>query len=205
MSGRSNAASELARIWLQERHGCLVDEGFPVPVPYALSDIDIVAMRPDLTPLELPNGVAVGPRLIVETKAEHDWDRSGREFGLALKSDASKIDPARGFIPRDTRGIKFTMLREQHYEQATGLFGVADFDRLFVVHAIDPQVIADLEPLLSQHRIHWLTIPELIEDLDPWYRAHPRPAALRRSLTGDLIHLLLGIGNYRLQANSRSD
>ncbi len=40
MSTRSNASTELARFWLQERHGCLLDEELPVPVPYALSDID---------------------------------------------------------------------------------------------------------------------------------------------------------------------
>lgn len=38
MSGRSNGCSELVRFWLQERHGCLIDDELPVPVPYALSD-----------------------------------------------------------------------------------------------------------------------------------------------------------------------
>lgn len=37
----------LFRFWLQERHGCLIDDELPVPVPYALSDIDLVAMRVD--------------------------------------------------------------------------------------------------------------------------------------------------------------
>jgi hypothetical protein len=48
MSSRSNALTEITRLWLQARHGCLVDESIPVPVPYALSDIDLIALRPDL-------------------------------------------------------------------------------------------------------------------------------------------------------------
>ena len=84
MSTRSNASTELARFWLQERHGCLVDEELPVPVPYALSDIDLVAMRADLSTFTTPDGTTIGPRLIVEVKAEHDWDLAGREFGQLL-------------------------------------------------------------------------------------------------------------------------
>ena len=71
MANRGNACSELTRFWLQARHGCFTDESVPVAVPYASSDIDLLALRPDGTPFELPNGTQVGPRLIVETKDEH--------------------------------------------------------------------------------------------------------------------------------------
>lgn len=51
------------------------------------SPIDLVAMRADLTPFNLPNGTQIGPRVIVEANAEHDWDITGREFGAALRHD----------------------------------------------------------------------------------------------------------------------
>jgi len=38
-------------------------------------------MRADLSPFNLPDGTEIGPRVIVEAKAEHDWDATGREFG----------------------------------------------------------------------------------------------------------------------------
>ena len=68
MSTRTNACSELTRFWLEARHGCLVGEGIPVPVPYALSDIDLLALHPEQKRLTLPTGAAVGPRVIVEAK-----------------------------------------------------------------------------------------------------------------------------------------
>ena len=193
MSTRSNACSELVRFWLQERHGCLIDEELPVPVPYALSDIDLVAMRADLSPLSLPDGTEIGPRLIVEAKAEHDWDATGREFGAALRKDVEMMGDERT-IPADARGVKFVMLRQQHFDRATTYLGTNDFDRLFVVHALDPQARADLAPILADRRIFWLTIPELIDDVYAWYQSHERRAALRRTLTGDLLHLLFGLG-----------
>lgn len=195
MSARSNACSELARFWLQERHGCLIDEGLMVPVPYALSDIDLVALRGDLTPFALPDGLMIGPRLIVETKAEHDWDASGREFGAALRNDVSMMVDGE-FIPSGARGVKFTMLREQHYERAAAYFGTTEFDRVFVVHALDPLVRAELEPFLVERRIFWLTVPEVVADIYTWYQTHPRRAALRRSATGDLLHMLFGLCRF---------
>src|SRR5687768_623757 len=84
MANRTNACSELTRFWLEARHGCLVGEGIPVKVPYALSDIDLVALHPLGHTIALPTGTTIGPRLIIETKDEHDWEPSGREFGALL-------------------------------------------------------------------------------------------------------------------------
>lgn len=193
MSTRSNASTELARFWLQERHSCLIDEELPVPVPYALSDIDLVAMRSDLSPFTTPDGTTIGPRLIVEVKAEHDWEVTGREFGKLLEKDVLLMGDQPS-IPARTRGVKFVMLRQEHTERAIAYFGTNDFDRLFIVHALHPQIRTQLGPLLAAHRIYWVTIPELIRDLYAWYQVHPRRAALRRSLTGDLLHLLFGLG-----------
>ncbi len=53
MPARSNAMSELARFWLESRHGCVVKECIPVPVKYGLSDIDLLALRPDSNTLNL--------------------------------------------------------------------------------------------------------------------------------------------------------
>jgi hypothetical protein len=191
MPTRSNACSELTRFWLEARHGCLVTEGVPVPVPYALSDIDLVAMNPKGGTITLPSGTEIGPRVIVETKDEHDFDPTGREFAKYLRSDVEKLG-IHPFIPLATKDIKFTMLREQHYRRATDLFGTDDFDRLFVVHAVDPAILAALAPELEPRRIYWLTVPELVRDLLDWYRAHPRPSGLRNTLTGDIWHLLVG-------------
>ena len=191
MAARSNACSELVRFWLEARHGLLVGEGVPVPVPYALSDIDLVAIHPQDHRTALPTGVSIGPRLIVETKDEHDLEPTGREFGRFLRADVAQMGQE-PFIPRGAKGVKFSMLRQEHYERATALFGTGDFDRLFVVHAIDPLVLDELGATLAERRIVWLTVPEVVLDLVAWYRTHQRPAALRNSLVGDLFHLLVG-------------
>lgn len=196
MPTRSNACSELVRFWLQSRHGCLVDEGVPVPVPYALSDIDLVAAQPRGEAISLPDGTAVGPRLIVEAKDEHDWEPTGREFGNLLRADVAKMGEGRA-IPRGERGVKFTMLRQEHFEKATAFFGSDDFDRLFVLHAIDAGIRQELAPALSERRIHLATIREVVRDLLDWYAAHPRPSGLRQTLVGDLLHLLVGFCGLR--------
>jgi hypothetical protein len=191
MAARSNACSELTRFWLEARHDLLVGEGIPVPVPYALSDIDLVAIQPQGHSIELPSGVSIGPRIIVETKDEHDWEPTGREFGRFLSADVEHMGEGR-FLPRGAKGVKFSMLRQEHFDRAMALFGTEDFDRLFVVHAIDSVVLADLGPALAERRIYWLTVPEVVRDLMKWYGDHRRPAALRNTLVGDLFHLLVG-------------
>jgi hypothetical protein len=191
VAARSNACSELTRFWLEARHDLLVGEGIPVPVPYALSDIDLVAIQPQGQGIALPSGVLIGPRIIVETKDEHDWEPTGREFGRFLSADMEQMGEGR-VLPRGAKGVKFSMLRQEHFDRATALFGTDDFDRLFVVHAMDSVVLADLGPTLSERRIYWLTVPEVVDDLVKWYRDHRRPAALRNTLVGDLFHLLVG-------------
>jgi hypothetical protein len=191
MAARSNACSELTRFWLEARHGCLVTEGVPVSVPYGLSDIDLVAMHPENLQITLPGGVTLGPRIIVETKDEHDFDPSGKGFAKLLQNDAAMLTEL-PFIAIGNKNVKFSMLREQHYRRAEALFGTDDFDRLFVVHALDRAVVDELGSTLAPRRIHWLTIPELVRDLLDWYRAHERPTSLRNTLTGDIWHLLVG-------------
>lgn len=204
MGTRSNACSELVRFWLQTRHGCLIDESVPVAVPYALSDIDLIALRPDLHPLQLPGGTMISPRLIVETKDEHDWDSSGREFGARLRVDVGLMAD-HPFIPKGAKGVKFSMLRQEHYEEARKRFKTDDFGRLFVVHALDPAVLVDLGSELAPQGIYWITIREVVKDLLAWYAAHPRPAALRQSLVGDLIHLLVGFCGLAAPAGKSDD
>ena len=196
MASRCNAISELVRLWLEQRHSCLIRESLPVPVPYALSDIDFVAVRSDNTEIVLPNGAAIGPRMIVETKDEHDWESTGKEFGQALRTDLVQMNPE-GFIAAGAKGIKFSMLREQHFRRAEAFFGSTNFDRLFVVHAIDPAVLRDAAPQFAAARIHWLTIREVSLDLLAWYDMHSRRAELRHDLTGDLFHLLVGFCGFR--------
>ena len=191
MAARSNACSELTRFWLEARHDLLVGEGIPVPVPYALSDIDLVAIHPQGHGIELPSGVLIGPRIIVETKDEHDWEPTGREFGRFLSADMEQMGEER-FLPHGAKGVKFSMLRQEHFDRAIALFGTDDFDRLFVVHAMDSVVLADLGQTLADRRIYWITVPEVVQDLVKWYRDHRRPAALRNTLVGDLFHLLVG-------------
>lgn len=191
MATRSNACSELTRFWLEARHGCLVTEGVPVPVPYGISDIDFVAMLPASGQIALPNGTKIGPRFIVETKDEHDFDPSGREFARLLRADLDKLEGYR-YIPMMIKNVKFTMLREQHYRRAIDIFGSEDFDRLFVVHAIDMATLERYLPELESRRIHLLTIRDLVRDLRDWYPSHGKPSGLRHTLIGDLWHLLVG-------------
>jgi hypothetical protein len=178
MATRSNACSELTRFWLEARHGFLVSESLPVAVPYGLSDLDFVAIRSTLEPILLPDGTAVGPRLVIETKDEHDFDPTGRQFGKFLRTDTALLGKS-GCIPAGTPGsVKFSMLRQAHYDEASKLFGTGEFDRIFVVHAVDSLIPEELRPRLSTHRIFLLTIAEVARDLREWYRNHPRPSGL---------------------------
>jgi hypothetical protein len=88
--------------------------------------------------------------------------------------------------------VKFSMLCEQHYQKAVELFGTEDFDRLFVVHAMNPSLLSGIESSLLEKRIYWITIDLVVRDLLAWYKAHPKPTSLRNSLMGDLWHLLFG-------------
>jgi hypothetical protein len=189
---RVNACSELTKFGIEVRHGYLVTESIPVSVPYGQSDIDILAVHPTSGSIRTPRGDLLGGRIIIESKDEHDFDPKGTVFGNCLKQDTSYFGEAR-FVPTGTSAqIKFTMLRQAHFEKAASILGTGDFDRLFVVHAIDQAVLDELRPLLARRRIFWLTIPEIVRDLELWYRAHPRPTGLRHSPVGDMLHLLLG-------------
>jgi hypothetical protein len=190
MAARSNALSEITRFWLQARHGCLINEAVPVKVPYGHSDIDLVALRPDLQTWVLPDGTAI-TRAIIETKDEHDFDPLGRDFGARLQADVIAMADNQ-YIPMGQKA-RFSMLRQEHYEKASQFFGTADFDRLFVVHALDPKVRDEICPSLAKNkRIHWLTVREVVTDLYQWYQQLTNRAALRHSFTGDLWHLLIG-------------
>ena len=193
MASRSNAIEEITRFWLQSRHGCLVGESIPVPVPYALSDIDIVAITGDSTrKIRLPDRSEVGPRLIVETKDEHDWDATGGEFASLLQAVLVKMNGGL-YVPKGSKGVKFTMLRQEHFEQAAAFFCKDDFDRLFVVHAIDTQVLDRNSALLARCHIHFTTIRNVVADVYQWYcDPKVRKAGLRNTLVGDLWHLLVG-------------
>jgi hypothetical protein len=98
-----------------------------------------------------------------------------------------------GYIPIGTSGqVKFSMLREQHFHRAEAFFGTTDFDRLFVVHAINPAVLDGLKPAMTGHRVNWLTIHQVVTDLREWYTTHEHQTSLRNTLAGDLWHLLFG-------------
>jgi hypothetical protein len=88
---------------------------------------------------------------------------------------------------------------EEHHAIATTLFGTDDFDRLFVVHAIDRNVVEETKAVLAFRRIHWLSIPGLIQDLFKWYGVHKRPTALRNTIVSDLFHPLIGFCGLRVQ------
>lgn len=203
MAGRANAATELTRFGLEVRHGCLVAESVPVPVPRGQSDLDLVAIRPTLAPLALPEGFPFGPRHAVESKDEHDREPSGKGLGKRLRADVARAG-ASPFVPRTSLGpVKFSMLRETQHEVAERLFGMADFNCLFVVHAVDTAALAEVRPILAAHRIAWLTLPSLVADLAAWYRICPRSSGLRHSLVGDLWHLPVGFCGLDLPANPK--
>lgn len=190
MSERSNAISEITRFWLQARHNCLIYESLPVPVRYAQSDIDLLTITGNMSQFSLPDGTQVGPRLIVETKDEHDWEPKGKEFGLLLQKDIELIGNG-CFAPSGTK-CKFSMLRQEHFEKAADFFGADDFDRLFVVHAIDVEVLNANKAFLAERRIYFLDIREIVNELLDWYSEYERPAGLRHTLVGDIWHLLIG-------------
>lgn len=108
------------------------------------------------------------------------------------------------FVPSTTEGTRFSMLRQEHFEHAAELFGTDGFDRLFMVHAIDPEVVTGLPGRFGEERIYWRMIPTVVEDLMAWYRGFRRLASLRHSLIGDLIHLLAGYCSLTLPESSAS-
>ncbi|MFN8504310.1 hypothetical protein [Kouleothrix sp.] len=194
MAARSNALGELTRFWLQARHGCLIDESVAVRVPYGNSDIDLVAMRPDGMPWQLPDGTPI-TRAIIETKDEHDFDSGGRDFAKRLRADVAALGDG-SWIPKAQKA-HFSMLRQEHFDKAVQIFGSDDFDRLFVVHALEQTTRSELGPLLATRRIQWLTVHELVDDLLSWYGPGKGQAALRHTLVGDLWHLLVGYCGMR--------
>jgi hypothetical protein len=166
-------------------------------VPGNYSDIDFIAVHRAQEKIPLPTGSLVGPCLAVETKDEHDGP-SGNDFGKALRADASKVT-ADGFVPLGVTGIKFTMMKAEHFEIAKRFLGTSDFDRLFIVHALDDRTRSEICPgLAEKYRIHWLTIPEMVADLLHWYEGAERREriSLRNTVPGDLFHLLVGFCQF---------
>jgi hypothetical protein len=186
MAARDNALAELTRLWLHRRHHCATIESFPVPVPYGNSDIDFVASRLDGTEVVLRDGLVLRPSLMVEVKDEHDFDPDGKDFGKRARHDAELMGELVA-IPRQTGGVCFSMLRQEHYEVGVGLFGKADFDRLFVVHSI--RMSDHTREFFAKRRVFWISARELFSDLETWYSAHPRKATLRHTIAGDFYHL----------------
>jgi hypothetical protein len=90
------------------------------------------------------------------------------------------------------------MLKQEHYEVASDIFGTDDFDRLFVLHAINMNDLVEHMPPLEENGIHLLTVKQLLHDLQSWYLAENQPAALRNDLIGDMVHLLFGYCGVRL-------
>lgn len=189
MPARNNAMSELVRFWLESRHGCLVKESVPVKVPHGYSDIDLVAVRPDLQPWNLLKDTPI-IRAIVETKDEHDFDKYGTNFGNRLVYDHSILKDNL-YTPAGMR-VNFSMLRAEHYEEAKKIFGTDEFDRIFVVHALNENVKKNLCLKLKQKRIHFLTIKDVIKDIQSWYVNFEKKSTLRNIIVGDLWHLLFG-------------
>ncbi len=70
-------------------------------VPYGTSDIDLVAMRPDGTAWQLPDGTAI-VRAIIETKDEHDFDPADHDFAKRVRADVAALGDGR-FIPKSQK------------------------------------------------------------------------------------------------------
>lgn len=195
MAARSNAITELTRFWLEARHQCLVRESLPVPVYRGFSDIDLLAIRGDMKPFRLSSesSIEIGPRLIVETKDEHDYDHYGKEFAKRFVADIATMADNQ-FIPKTNPATPccFTMLREEHYLKAKEFFGSEDFDRLLVLHALDRTSVNWPTESLVAKRIHVLPITDIVRDLCQWYPTCERKAGLRHTITGDMWHLLIG-------------
>jgi hypothetical protein len=84
-------------------------------------------IEPQLRSVAPSGGLAVGARLLVETKDEHNWKLSGRELSSLLRADAEKMSEG-AVIPRG-KGIEFTMLRQGHFDRAIRIFANHDFER----------------------------------------------------------------------------
>jgi len=97
-------------------------------------------------------------------------------------------------------GVKFTMLKEEHFEVRKAFLGTDDFDRLVVGHSFDFRGQSEcIIKLGRRHRVYWLTISEVALDLYRLYEDADRAAklSLRNMLTGGAFHLLVGFCGFR--------
>ena len=201
MATRNNALSEISRFWLQERYGLFIRECIPVKVPRNWSDIDFAVTSPG-GPRYLLGRIPI-VNAIVETKDERDFDPRGTDFTKRLLYDFSLLK--NGLIDENT-SCNFSMLKEQHHEKAKELFNGEDYARIFIFHALKQSEA--LETIISQLRdlnIHFITSSEMLQDIHDFLKSDKRTAAIRNSLVGDILDMLMAYHKWTAPNNGVSE
>jgi hypothetical protein len=177
MAERSNALSEMARFWLQERYGLLLRESVPVKLKRNNSDIDFVVASP-AGPVTLLDRI-IFTNAIVETKDERDFDPHGADFAKRLRSDYERLQGNR--MISDETTCCFSMLRKEHHAEAEKIFGQgADFAKIFIFHDLKKNGIEDMLAELRSRNIHVVTSFEMLSDIQKFFR-DPQPAQAKKS------------------------
>lgn len=199
MATRNNALSEIARFWLQERHGLFIRESIPVRMPRNWSDIDF-AVTSCRGPVPLLKGISI-VNAIVETKDERDFDPRGTDFAKRLMYDFSVLKD--GVIDKN-QSCNFSMLKEQHHEVGEKLFNGEKFAKIFIFHTLKPSDA--LDPIIAQLRelnIHFITSAEVLRDIQDFLKSKERTAAIRNSLVGDVLDMLMTYHQWTDPTNGR--
>jgi hypothetical protein len=128
MATRSNALSEICCFWLQECKGLFIRESVPVKLQRNNSDIDFMVTAP-AGPVTLLGEIKI-KQAIVETKDERDFGSKGNDFAKRLLHDYEILK--KYGINETKEHLCFSMLRKEHYCEATKIFG-ADvlFSKIF--------------------------------------------------------------------------
>ena len=186
MATRSNALSEISRFWLQERHNLLVRESIPVKLKRNNSDIDFAVTTPrdSVTLLER----ITFKNAIVETKDERDFDSLGTDFAKRLRYDSTLLQ---GNWIGTEASCNFSMLKEQHHNEAKKIFDGADFSKIFIFHKLKTAGLEDLIADLRGRDIHIVTSFEMLSDIENWIKGSRPGAGIRNSLVGDILDMLI--------------
>lgn len=199
MATRNNALSEISRFWLQEQYGLFIRECIPVRVPRNWSDIDF-AVTSRKGPVSLLENQITFVNAIVETKDERDFDPRGTDFAKRLMYDFSLLKD--GLIDENT-SCNFSMLKEQHHKKAKELFNGEDYAKIFIFHTLKQSDALDtIKARLRELNIHFITSAEMLADIHKFLTSKARTAAIRNSLVGDILDMLMTYHRWTAPTNS---
>jgi len=187
MATRSNALSEIARFWLQERHKLFLRESIPVRVKNGNSDIDFVVTTPEESVTLLER--ITFKNAIVEVKDERDADKHGTSFAKWFCYESKLLQ---GRMINEETKCYFSMLKKQHHDKAEKIFNGTKFSKVFIFHNLNSARIEDhMIDDLRCRDIHVVTSFEMLADIQNFFKIDHPGSGVRNSLVGDILDMLI--------------